>query len=349
MTARIAAAPTAAAAWALAVRGGKSVDPLPIAALRLEEITTGQLRALGINTIGLLLRLPREQLVSRFGPGILHRIDQLNGDIPEPLVWLTPHVPIAAEMEFESAIESLEAIHLALRELIGQVAGQLERRGLGAREMRLKFSPPYATAVEKIVRLTRPCRNTAMLFNLLSCAVETLEIDEGVLAMGLSVSSTQRLGDAQPAMIGGEEERSARQVDHLIERLRARLDRAVEWAALVESYLPERAFLCSEQSTAATAAALESPRPLRLLNAPEEIRVMVRPSQSREGLPVSFSDLELTHRLSEVRGPERIGGQWWNGRWKTRDYFDVQDEAGKRYWIFRVVETRRWYLHGIFG
>ena len=52
--------------------------------------------------------------------------------------------------------------------------------------------------------------------------------------------------------------------------------------------------------------------------------------------------------LVHVRGPERIAGQWWNGADKTRDYFDVGDMAGCRYWLFRVMETNRWYLHGIF-
>ncbi len=54
------------------------------------------------------------------------------------------------------------------------------------------------------------------------------------------------------------------------------------------------------------------------------------------------------HRLDHVRGPERITGQWWNGRWKTRDYFDVLDVGGNRYWIFRVAQSGRWFLHGIF-
>jgi protein ImuB len=49
-----------------------------------------------------------------------------------------------------------------------------------------------------------------------------------------------------------------------------------------------------------------------------------------------------------VRGPERIAGQWWNGSGKTRDYFDVADTAGSRFWLFRVMETNQWYLHGIF-
>ena len=52
-------------------------------------------------------------------------------------------------MEFDGAIESLEAIHLILRQLIADVARQLACRGLGARELRLTFQPPYASPVEE--------------------------------------------------------------------------------------------------------------------------------------------------------------------------------------------------------
>jgi hypothetical protein len=75
---------------------------------------------------------------------------------------------------------------------------------------------------------------------------------------------------------------------------------------------------------------------------------MVRPSESRDGEPVSFTDCGEVHRLDHVRGGERITGQWWNGRWKTRDYFDVLDAAGGRYWVFRVAQTGQWFLHGVF-
>jgi hypothetical protein len=102
-------------------------------------------------------------------------------------------------------------------------------------------------------------------------------------------------------------------------------------------------------AAAAPAGAVEVFRPLKLLLEPGGIGVIVRPSESWEGEPVSFTDEEgIVHRLVHVRGPERITGQWWQGRWKVRDYFDVLDAEGRRYWVFRVAQSGRWFLHGIF-
>ncbi len=185
--AEIAIAPTVGAAWALAVFGGgelriarddellDALRALPVEALRLDGTTVEMLGALGICSIGALLKLPRDDLVVRFGQNILERIDQALGAFHEPLMFLEYHAPIAASVEFEGVIESLESIHLALRQLIGEVARELVVRGMGAREIRIAFRPPYAGAVEKVVQLTRPCRDEAALFNLLSCATEAVE------------------------------------------------------------------------------------------------------------------------------------------------------------------------------
>ena len=121
-------------------------------------------------------------------------------------------------------------------------------------------------------------------------------------------------------------------------------------AQLVESHLPERAFRCRVDA-AATLAQAPAPavaRPLCLLPIPRCVKAIVIPSDGRDGVPISFTDGGQVHRLVHVKGPERIGGQWWNGHWKTRDYFDAQDDAGNRYWLFRVVQSGQWYLHGIF-
>jgi protein ImuB len=90
-------------------------------------------------------------------------------------------------------------------------------------------------------------------------------------------------------------------------------------------------------------------RPLRLLKSPQEIRVIVTPSEDLDGKPVSFTTRDgKVHRIEHSLGPERIAGQWWVGHDKTRDYFDVEATTGKRYWIFRVLQSARWFLHGYF-
>ena len=232
VTAAVTIAPTPGAAWALAAFGKNgshivtneqvlpALSPLPPEALRLDSKTVGLLSALGVRTIGSLLQLSRNDLAVRFGPAILMRIDQATGAVHEPLTYLVHRSPIRATLEFEGAIESLDAIHFAVQELTRQIAAQLAARGQGARELRLTFRQPYASPVEKVIRLVRPCRNESALVKLICCAIENLEASEGFVAATLAVVAAERLGDEQAALIGGEEERDAAELDHLVERLR---------------------------------------------------------------------------------------------------------------------------------
>ena len=76
---------------------------------------------------------------------------------------------------------------------------------------------------------------------------------------------------------------------------------------------------------------------------------MVSPSEDRNGRPILFRHQNKVHELIHTIGPERIAGQWWRGHDRTRDYFDVEDKQGHRFWLFRVQETSKWYLHGFFN
>jgi protein ImuB len=363
----VAVAPTPGAAWAIAAFGedqnpvnddnlSAALAPLPPEALRLDTGTVELLASLGIRTIGELLRLDRPDLAVRFGAGILQRIDQAMDMVPEPLVFLQHRTPIHAVLEFDGAVESLEVIHLAVRQLVEQVVALLAARGLGARELRLVFQCPYASAVEKNIQLTRPSRSEPAIFNLLRCALDAVSLDDGATAIELHAVVTQRLGDEQSALIGGEEQENAAELEHLVERLRTRLggdvNGGVNWVELLESHIPERAFRCRDQAVAMKVASPHASigqfRPLSLLPRPRPIKVIVTPSECLDGQPISFTDCGSVHRLHHVRGPERMTGEWWTGQHKTRDYFDALDTTGNRYWLFRVPETRRWYLHGKF-
>src|SRR6185503_21095716 len=107
-------------------------------------------------TIGQLTNLPRRALPPRFGPTLLMRLDQAFDRATEVLVPLVHHFPVEADIEFDGAVESLEVIWIALRQLLRDLAADLTKRGCGARELTATFRRAYATPLEKTVRLSRP-------------------------------------------------------------------------------------------------------------------------------------------------------------------------------------------------
>jgi protein ImuB len=98
------------------------------------------------------------------------------------------------------------------------------------------------------------------------------------------------------------------------------------------------------------------PRPSRLLDPPEQIEtIALLPDHP----PVSFTWRGLRRRVSRADGPERLFGEWWksdNERLSVRDYFQVEDDLGERFWLFRAGDgedpytgSHAWFVHGIFA
>ncbi len=98
---------------------------------------------------------------------------------------------------------------------------------------------------------------------------------------------------------------------------------------------------------------LKSARPLALLPIPEPIEAI---APVPDDPPLSFQWRKIRHRVAFADGPERIGPEWWRADAppKPRDYYRVEDAAGRRFWLYREglyggAEAPRWFLHGFFA
>ena len=95
---------------------------------------------------------------------------------------------------------------------------------------------------------------------------------------------------------------------------------------------------------------------------PEAIQVTA--SSLPDGPPAAFRWRGAPHRVRAATGPERIAREWWRhapemdgtgpdeteiGR--IRDYYQVEDTSGARFWVFRIGmdAISRLYLHRLFG
>jgi protein ImuB len=127
-------------------------------------------------------------------------------------------------------------------------------------------------------------------------------------------------------------------------------------AAPVESDVPERSVRrVPALSRAAGGWPADLPRPVRLLDPPQPIDAM---ALLPDHPPVAFTWRRVRHLVRHADGPERIAGEWWkrDREWASvRDYFRVEDEDGRRFWLFRrgngsdqETGDMRWFLHGVF-
>jgi protein ImuB len=386
LTARSAIAPNPGAAWALAQFGVSNhilihqpadlaavLAPFPMTALRIDSECATDLRHLGIETIGQLAALPRSALPARFGRQLLLRLDQAMGRIPEPLDFLRHQSPIRVREDFEGAISAAESLRAVLEKLIDRIILELTDLGSGARRMEVDFLRPYAPAIHRTIVLSRPTRDGKKILRLIQCAMEGIEKGEtrkdgrywvfppaGFVGIQLEAAVVERIADEQFHLLEQARQTGQIELDDLIERLTLRLGpTGLMRPQLLESHVPEKAVRAvpeinrmltpAVKASVNHAAVTSAARPLQLLPVPVPIRVIATLSPDGDGRPASFIHDGIDRSIVHAMGPERISGQWWEGQNKTRDYFDVEDADGRRFWIFRVRETTRWFLQGEWG
>lgn len=378
MAQRIAMAATAEAALALARYGrakdgadeSQAIRALPVAALGLPPESTLGLRRAGLKNIGAVADRSRASIAARFGAVAVSALARLLGEERGPLA---PHIatpPVHIDRRFPEPIARTEYALSMLDEMAAEAGERLAERGSGARRFVATFFRSDGLAQQLGVELGRPVRDAAAVMRLFRERIDRLDdpLDPGFGydAMRLSVGGEQALRDTQPGL---EREAAAEsELAALIDRLSIRFGRDRLRRCLPrDTHIPEARQHCVaafEDGGKATVWPAPEPgepplRPMQLFDPPERVTVI---AEVPDGPPWRFVWRGTPHDIARFEGPERIAALWWTRprdplgeRRRTRDYYRVEDVAGRRYWLFRHGLYGReaampgWYLHGLFA
>ena len=331
----------------------RRVLDLPITALRLTAEIVADLDMLGFETIADLLRQPRAPLVHRFGRDLGRRLDQVLGEAAEPIDPVVLPDVIAVKRVFAEPIGAAETIARYSEKLVVQLCDALENRGLGARRLDLLFYRTDNRMEAVRVGLAAPVRDVKRLTRLLCDQIETVDPGFGIDRMRLTATVAEPLTLRQADTEAPNTPDLSGLIDILGNRLGAR---NLYRLAPVASDVPERAIRRVPPLTAVHESWPQAPRPERLLTQAEPIVAM---ALLPDHAPHQFVWRGVRHPITRADGPERIFGEWWHQDKEihaVRDYFRVEDAAGKRFWIFRWGDGEdertgklKWYLHGLFA
>ena len=334
-----------------------AIADLPIARLRLPPDLVEGLARLGFETIGELEAQPRASLALRFGPEVGRRLDQAFGRVGEPITPVAVPELIQARRNFAEPIGTAETIARYMGLLVADLCFTLENRSLGARRLDL-LCHRVDNRIEAVrIGMAKPVRDVKQLTRLLGERIEAIDPGFGIERMTLSapvvepldyrMAATSLSNPALPDVAG--------LIDTLANRVGAH--RLYRFAA-VESDVPERSIRKIAPLSAPTQGRWPPhwPRPTRLLSPPEAIETL---ALLPDHPPVQFTWRGIRRRVTRADGPERIYGEWIRRDAEisaVRDYFQVEDEAGQRFWLFRTADgvdpasgPHRWFLHGVFA
>lgn len=407
-TTRLAFADTPAACHALVFYGVEQthilpagyephlLDGLPIEALRLDGDTIILLKRLGLKLIGDVHPIPRSALQRRFhekakakqksratgkAQAVQWRLDQLSGAVAEPLTYINePQAFRVAKPCPELAIEQ-GAVAVALDELLPVLCDQLEAVSSGARHFQLTGYRADGGLSSTSVALSQPTSKPKVIRRLFTDRLEQIDCGFGIDLFVIEARGAERLTATQDDMMGA---RPTEQVRQALASFADTVGNRVGFAAVKKpaprtSHVPERGQRLVDMTMPIDWVAWRSvqptwsPRPLRLLQRPEPAEVT---AELPDSPPAQFVWRKLVRRVIRSRGPERMLPEWWHDNLKTkrsasfRDYYDVEDSEGRRYWIFRsirddpievldseqresdepeqTVRSIHWFVHGLF-
>ncbi len=379
--ARCAVAPNPALAWALARfsttrilgdddhRGAaKVLRHLPVAGLRISQEIVAGLRVAGLTRVGDLMTRPRAPLVARFGAELVARLDAICGAIRDPISPRFEAAAYMAERRFAEGIARREDIEAVIADLSRDLCALLERHGEGARKIVASFFRVDGATRHIEAGTGRAQRDAATLARLLREKIDALGENGLETGYGFDVvrlAATQVEGaraEPQAHLLAedGARTRTAQAFADLVDRLGARFgQQRVLRLHFQDTHIPEFAGAtlpaAFARDTRATPLARQEDaplRPLRLFERPEPIETV---AAVPDGPPLRFRWRRATHEIAAFEGPERIAPEWWRDCGLTRDYFQVEDRSGGRFWLYREglfgreTAQPRWFVHGVFG
>jgi protein ImuB len=216
ITGHIAIAGTLGAAWACArfaqtdrsavilpsAETGTALAPLPVEGLRLDPATAQGLRRVGLRRIGDLCAMPRSALARRFGETVIWRLDQAQGDLPEPLSPLDETPSRRVRLSFAEPITDPADLALAAERLVEDLVTRLAREGTGARRLALAFYRVDGRVERIALGTARPSRDPRHLAALFKERLDTVDPGLGVEDVILAAFAVDPLTSQQIGFSG---------------------------------------------------------------------------------------------------------------------------------------------------
>lgn len=335
---------------------------LPVAALELPDKEEQALRRAGLKHLADLDDRPRAPLAARFGADFPARLARVLGDED---VRITPHrppAPVVVDRVFFEPVSAPEDIERVLSDLLADTMDRLDLAGQGGRAFEAGFYRVDGEVRHIVVRTGRPTRDAPAVLRLfrerMAALSHPLEPGFGFDQMRMSVPWTQTL---TPTQLGLERETPGEEAfSRLIDRLTARLGpEAVLRFEPFASHIPERAGRLVPASVRPGDSIWpeldpDDPplRPLQMFDTPQPVETL---AEVPDGYPLKFRWRRVLHQVVRAEGPERISGEWWRAPdQRTRDYYRIEDQDGRRFWLFRQglygeTPEPRWFIHGLFA
>src|SRR5216117_1747780 len=334
----------------------------------------------GIQTLGQLAALDKEQLGARLGPEAVRMWERANGQSERVLKLVRPAESFEESFEFENEIETAEPLLFMLRRFLEQLAVRLHAIYLVAKELTLQITfadPPQVRTqdrsaaadkqvYDRVFKTTQPTNDVDLLFRMLQTHLENFRSEHPIVAVALSAqpikAAKEQFGLFETTL------RNPSQLSETLARLVALLgSERLGTPVLEETHRPDAfrmepfAWAVASDSSAVASAKEDVPsgqnpqsgsdsHALRTAHSTAALR-RFRPAVSAsllldEDTLAHVRSAEISGKVLKQRGPYLISGNWWDEKSWARAEWDLEMENSE---LVRVHESEgTWEMDGIY-
>jgi protein ImuB len=225
-------APTPEAAW-LAAREGlhitkpghvrQQLGSFPLALLHLDTAQQVALERMGFRLFRDLLRLPRKALIRRFGPALPDYLERVLGVRPDPRALYRPPETFSSRLELPAEIHNCQALLFPLKRLLEELCGVLRGGDTAVQSLRVELGhEDHENSLLKL-GLQSPTQSADRLMTVLGERLERLSLPQAVREIRLETPTLLKFNAGQHSLFQDTPAEQRQDIEHLAERLQARL------------------------------------------------------------------------------------------------------------------------------
>ena len=327
-----------------------STRRVALARLPIDPAARDALIALGILTIGDLLKLPADGLRDRFGKEVyrLHLLARNEDGSPlQPeKEALCLRESIILDPDLASGERDVSRLLFVIKRLLDPLLARLAENRQALATLVLELQLDRGAGLVERLTPADPTLHGQQLLDLLLLRLEALKLKAGVVELALqaeAVPATQKQLD----LFAAQPKRDPAAVKRSFARLRAEFgEGAVVRAHLRDGHLPEGNYEWQPL--------LELPKPKPRLGRRVLMRRLRahpwalphRPRHEEDGWQLRGRD---DASVQALLGPFVVSGGWWRNHHAhdlRRDYYFAGTLKGEWLWVYRDRRKRRWFLHG---
>jgi protein ImuB len=329
---------------------GKEADFLghfPVETLDATPQLIETLERWGIRTLAGLAALPEIGLAERFGEAGVHLRRLALGRTQRVLRIATPENKFEKRVELDHPLELLEPLLFVLSSILNELLTAMRRLSLAANRVHLGLELEDKSRHERILEFAAPLQDASMLLKILQLDLEAHPPAAAITAVRIELNPVPSQSVQHGLFLPSQPEPQKLQL--VLTRIAGLVgEHNVGSPALLDTHRPDAFTMLPFRPPAPAAAAEPAPRSslqiaLRMFRPNLEAAVRVKQERPAEVAATGVRGAVLT-----ASGPWRSAGEWWTETRWVRDAWDIDLSDGGVYRIYLRLDSRRWFVEGVY-